>query len=320
LLSLRAKAIAARWLDRTPRLAPHTVEDLTVAEWLEDCPPEVRAVMEAFIRVATFINAPRDFSAGTALMQLQRALAGVLYVDGGWKTLVDGIAECGTKWGARITSGARAVRLEPNGDGHTVTLADGSALSARAVVLALPPADAAALIATTGVAAPKAFIDRTLGRVATLDLALSRLPRPEERFVLGIDAPLYLSVHSAIAKVAPEGKAVVHVMKYLPPEETDADADRAELETLLDLAQPGWRSAVVHAQYLPKITVVERVDVAKEGGVRGRPGVEVPGLPGILVAGDWVRGGAWLADASLGSARDAARAIVARLAPARAVA
>jgi phytoene dehydrogenase-like protein len=320
LLSLRAKAVVARWLERTPRLSPHTLEHLSVAEWLDGCPPEVRAVMEAFIRVATYVNAPAEFSAGTALMQLQRALLGVLYVDGGWKTLVDGIANVGTRWGVRITHGARAVRLESSNGAHAVSLSDGSVVEARGVVLAVPPDAAASLVATTGVAAPKSFTDVVRGRVATLDLALARLPRPGERFVLGIDQPLYLSVHSAVARLAPEGKAVVHVMKYLPQEETDPDTDRKELEALLDLAQPGWRAEVVHAQYLPRMTAVERLDTAREGGLRGRPDVHVPGLDGVTVAGDWVQGGAWLADASLGSARAAARAIMAQLSPAMAVA
>src|SRR5581483_2707631 len=130
--------------------------------------------------------------------------------------------------------------------------------------------------------------------------------------------PLYLSVHSAVAKLAPEGKGVIHVMKYLPENETDPEEDRRELETVLDAAQPGWRAEVVHAQYLPRITAVERLDLAREGGMRGRPAVDVPGLPGVMVAGDWVQGGAWLADASLGSARQAARAVAAHLSPAKA--
>ena len=320
LLSLRAKAAAAKWLERTPRLSPSSLAHLSVAEWLDGCPPEVRALMEAFIRVATFVNAPEDFSAGTALMQLQRALAGVLYVDGGWKTLVDGIAATGTRWGVRVRSQARALRLEATSTGFVVTLADGTTLGARAVVLAVPPRDAASLVASAGVDAPATFTDVVPGRVATLDLALARLPRPEERFVLGIDAPLYLSVHSAVAKLAPEGKAVIHVMKYLPLEETDPSADRGELEALLDLAQPGWQREVVHAQYLPRMAAVERIDLAREGGLDGRPGVEVRALPGIAVAGDWVQGGAWLTDATLGSAREAARAVLRRLSPARAVA
>jgi phytoene dehydrogenase-like protein len=138
--------------------------------------------------------------------------------------------------------------------------------------------------------------------------------------VLGIDRPLYLSVHSSVAKLAPEGKAVIHVMKYLAPGDDDPVADRRELEELLDLAQPGWRAEVVHDQYLPRITAIERLDLAREGGSRGRPSVDAAGLPGVAITGDWVQGGAWLADASIGSARAAAQSIAAHLSPARAVA
>ena len=44
-------------------------------------------------------------------------------------------------------------------------------------------------------------------RAACLDLALSRLPRPDRNFALGLDRPLYLSVHSATAALAPPGAA-----------------------------------------------------------------------------------------------------------------
>jgi phytoene dehydrogenase-like protein len=319
LLSLRAKAVAARWLEQTPKLSARTVEHLSVDEWLDGCPTEVRAVMEAFIRVSTYTNSPAEFSAGTALLQLQRALAGVLYVDGGWKTLVDGLATRAASWGALVTESARAVRIERADGGYCVTLGDGNSVQARALVLAVPPEEASALLASAGATAPGARAAATPVRVATLDLCLARLPR-QERFVLGVDQPLYLSVHSSVAKLAPEGKAVIHVMKYLAPGDDDPDADRRELEDLLDLAQPGWRAEVVHAQYLPRMTAAERLDLAREGGSRGRPSVDVAGLPGVALAGDWVQGGSWLADASFGSAKAAAQSIAAHLSPARAVA
>ena len=46
-------------------------------------------------------------------------------------------------------------------------------------------------------------------------------------------------------------------------------------------------------------------------GLAGRPPVEVPGLRGVFVAGDWVGPVGMLADASLASAEAAARAAVA---------
>ena len=48
-----------------------------------------------------------------------------------------------------------------------------------------------------------------------LDVALSSLPDKDVLFALGVDRPLYFSVHSAHAKLAPEGGALIHVSKYL---------------------------------------------------------------------------------------------------------
>jgi len=141
--------------------------------------------------------------------------------------------------------------------------------------------------------------------MATLDVALRRLPGDGPRFVLGIDQPLYLSVHSDVASLAPAGGAVIHVGKYLG-EGDDPDSARAELEALLDRAHPGWRREQVHVQHLPRMKVAERIDLAAEGGAAGRPEPECAGLPGVLFAGDWVRGGEWLADAAAASGEQAA--------------
>jgi hypothetical protein len=51
---------------------------------------------------------------------------------------------------------------------------------------------------------------------------------------------------------------------------------------------------------------------AAGGGLAGRPAVEVPEVPGLYLAGDWVGAEGLLADASLASARRAAHALQAR--------
>jgi phytoene dehydrogenase-like protein len=323
LLGFGAKAVAARWLDRVPRLSASDLDSLSVTEWLarSGLPAEARALVEALVRLSTYANASDSFSAGTALAQLQRALGGVLYVDGGWQTLADGLRDRAAAAGAIVTTGARAESLRRAGSGaYTVGLSDGSELTAPNVVLAIGPRDAAALIASSGASVPEGLSGAQPLRAATLDVALSHLPKSHEPFILGIDRPLYLSLHSRAAKLAPEGGAVVQAMKYLAAGDDDPDADRAELETLMDLGMPGWRASTVHVQFLPRMITAERLDLAAEGGAAGRPSAEVHGLPGVLLAGDWVRGNSWLADASLGSGRAAARLVVARSSPRRAVA
>ena len=64
--------------------------------------------------------------------------------------------------------------------------------------------------------------------------ALSSLPDKDTLFALGIDRPLYFSVHSTHAKLAPEGGALIHVAKYLGISiEPKPREDQPELEEIL---------------------------------------------------------------------------------------
>ena len=151
-------------------------------------------------------------------------------------------------------------------------------------------------------------------KAACLDVALDRLERPAHRFALGLDRPYYYSVHSAAAKLAPEGISVVHVMKYLrhgaasPAEEIEQ-----ELEGCLDRIQPGWRSHTVVRRYLPSMTVSHSLPLASENGLAGRPAVSATGHANVFLAGDWVGPEGLLADAAAASARSAAHHVLAFL-------
>jgi hypothetical protein len=83
-------------------------------------------------------------------------------------------------------------------------------------------------------------------KVATLDLVLTNLPNPDVYGVYGMDKPLYLSLHSAFAKLSTDGKgASFHAMKYLDSSvKPNPLQDRKELEGFLDMVQPGWGSLV----------------------------------------------------------------------------
>ncbi len=158
-------------------------------------------------------------------------------------------------------------------------------------------------------------------RASCLDLGLSRLPRPRATFALGIDRPLYLSVHSAVAALAPPGAAVIHVGKYLGRADSDPKGDERELEAVMDLVQPGWRDLVLQRRLLPNMVVANALPTAASGGTEGRPGPAVPGADDLYVVGDWVGPDGLLADASLASAKQAATLILQRAAkPARAAA
>jgi phytoene dehydrogenase-like protein len=310
LLSLPGKLEVARLLGSLQHVDTSPLQAVPVDEGLARLARrhEVRELLAGLIRLSTYANIPTLQSAGAAIDQLKLALSsGVIYLDDGWQTLVDGLRAAAVDAGVDLRAGARVARVAPAGSRAVVHLADESSLSARAVVLAVSPSEAGDLLPAAGPAAAAWAKDAVPIRAACLDVALSRLPDARATFALGIDRPLYLSVHSAVARLAPPGGALIHVAKYLDPAAADDPAkDESELTALLDRMQPGWSALVVHRRFLPRITVSNAVVTARAGGLRGRPGPAIPGIDQVLLAGDWVGSAGMLADASLASARGAA--------------
>jgi phytoene dehydrogenase-like protein len=292
------------------------------SEWAARAVPDaaMRAVLEMFVRVATYANAPAVASAGATLEQLRLAQGpGVEYLDGGWGTLVAGVAQVAETAGVRLQTGARVACAVPDGGeagGWRVTLHEGPPVRCRALVLATGPATARSIVPSADLAA---WAGRCVpAKAACLDVALTALPDPRATFALGVDRPLYLSVHSQTARIAPEGAALVSTMKYLDPGQPPEPArDLAELEAWLDRLQPGWRERLVVRRFLPAMVASSAIVTASGAGAGGRPGPRVPDAPGVFVVGDWVAGEGMLLDASLASADRAAAEIAGQLAVAR---
>lgn len=317
LLGLPAKLELAGLLGGLGRIDPEPWRRQSVRAWLDSTVrhAEVRALLEALVRVSTYANIPEQLSAGAAIRQLQLAFGkGVLYLDGGWQTLVDGLRQAASRAGVRFQSGVRVEAVEGAECVRGVRLANGERLRSTAVILTGGPEDAATLVQDGSSPTLRRWAtDAVPVRAACLDVGLARLPRPKATFGLGIDEPLYFSVHSAYAKLGPEATATIHVAKYLAPRDDaggEARAIEAELEGLLDLLQPGWREAVAARRFLPKMTVAHHIPTAADGGYEGRPSVAVPEIADLYVAGDWVGDQGMLADASLASAKRAAELAV----------
>lgn len=307
----REKLEAGRVLASLGRADPAPFDNTTLEDWLTASIKhrKVRNTVHAYFRLASYTNAPGIASAGAIIRQFQSAGRGVTYLDGGWQTLVNGIRDAAVASGVRIINGERVATIERDERVAGVRLANGEVHAAGAVIVAASPSVARDLLDGGGETVLQRWADEVVTvRAACLDVGLSRLPREAPQFVLGIDKPLYLSVHSRSARLAPDGGALISAAKYLPAgEQTDAAANERELEGLMDLAQPGWRDVLDERQYLPNITVANGVALAANGGLAGRPGPEVPGVPGLFMAGDWVGPEGMLADASLASARTAGK-------------
>jgi phytoene dehydrogenase-like protein len=286
------------------------VDRVAVDAWLGEAlnHTNARQLVEGFIRVASYTNAPDIMSAGAAARQLRAGAAGVLYVDGGWATLVEGLCERAAAAGVTIRTGARVEHVVVEA-GRVVglALAGGGFHAASGAILTGEPGNVAAMVSGPPGAALREQV-RGLHpvRAAVLDLGLRRLPRPEFTYGVGLDRPLYFSVHSAVARLAPEGGALVSLARYLHPGEAQSADHEREMEAFADLLQPGWRDEVVLRRCLPNILVSGAVAEAAKAGEPGRPTVAVPGVRGLAIAGDWVGPQGMLTDAALASAKAAA--------------
>lgn len=314
LLTNAARRELLSFFVKIKRLDPSNYSGTSVAEWLATNirRPDLRDMIRMLMRVASYVDDPQRQSADVALMQLRMALDGsVLYIDGGWQTLIDQLAVAAQGAGAAIMTGARAVAIEYDGAVSGIRLRDGSHIAADQVLLAVSPAEAVRLLHDRADAELQRFAAEAQPvRLATLDLGLRALPRPDCNVVFGIDRPLYLSVHSRYARLAPENGVVMHVTKYLGATHDTPAAIKGELEAMLDRAQPGWRDQVVAQRFMPGLVVANALTDAARGGLGSRPAVTAAQVPGVYLAGDWVGSTGWLADAAMASARRAAHAIL----------
>ena len=304
LLRGAAKWQLLRFYSSLPTLDPQKLRHISTSAWLDKKArhPDARRLTDTLVRVATYSNDPAQLSAQVAVTQLKLAMRGVLYLDHGWQTLVDGLRSAAESAGARIVTGARAVAIERDGAVRGVRLDGGETLAADAVIVATTPDAAAALVDDASIAEhPPA------ARAATLEIGLRALPNPDVAFALGLDAPTYLSVHSLTAKLAPEGGAMIHLARYLPPDDAQGPTEtERELEGVLDLTQPGWRDVLDQRRFLPSMDTTSVLATAERGGFEGRTPVEVAETAGLFLAGDWVGPRGWLSDGSFCSGKSAA--------------
>lgn len=280
--------------------------DETVTEWLERNVEHerVRAMLLMYLRIATYTHPVGDLLAKDALPQLQMASGpGVRYLDGGWQTLVDGFRKRAEDAGVGIRAGAKVCKVKiENGAAKHLELEDGHVEAFDALVLAVGPKVASRLLPSDTKLASHVARLRPV-EAACLDVAAGELVTATTA-LFGVDSPYYASVHSVAARLAPAGKSVIHVAKYLAPGET---ATEDELRAILERMQPGI--TIERARYLPRITVMNARVAAADGGIAGR--ISRSSVPNVGLVGDWVGDRGMLLDAVLASAEVAAEGLVA---------
>lgn len=302
-MTAREKAAFGLALARVPRLDPALLAGTSVTAWLDDLGLRgaPRLLAAAYVRLATYVDAPDVLDAGAAVANLQLALAdGVRYLDGGWQSIVDALVAIGgfevrpheassISWEGTDC----AIEVQTGGGRHrarSVVVATGTPVAARKL---LGPA-----------ATDLGSVGPTV-TAACLELGVRR--QPTRTFVVGGDEPVYLSTHAPAARLAPPAHALVHVLRYHPVGiATDPDADRAQLWRMAEAAGVDRDDVVVH-RFLARMVVSGSVPDAAAGGLAGRPAVVHPNRPGVLLAGDWAGDRGMLADAAVASGRAAGR-------------
>lgn len=294
LLRARSKPALARMLAGASRWRPEEVAGLSIGEWLDgfELPEDARAVAALFVRLSTYLA---DESASADVPATQIPLAGgpgVLYLHGGWSSLVDAMVGAARSRGAVVRTAAPVRAVDADGTGCVV---HGEQLEERCravVVAAGSPAACAALAGGPSDLGPSV-------EASCLDLGTTRRVIPP--VLLGVDRPLYLIDHAAAASgLAPPEGGLVHVLRYVRAgEETSAEAVQRELEDHARVAGVDPAS-VEERRFLRRMTVTGVLPTPASGGLGGRPGIGTA-RPGVFVAGDWVGPDGWLSDAALAS-------------------
>ena len=265
----------------------------------------VRTVIKSLARVNTYGNNPTKMSAGAVFEQMKIGLQGVYYLDNGWASIVADIQEkLADKVEFKFESKVELV--ESTDDGVYVTVS-GVKHRFDNVILAVPP-NAVQQLAP---AAIPANVARNIlpSKAACLDVCLRRLPKHENEFAIGIDEPLYFSVHSTAAKLSPTGGAMIHLAVYLG--ENDGTHEHEErLMRLLDQLQPGWRDELVFKRFLPNMNASFGIPLADLKGNYAIASPEVPHMKGVYIVGDYVGRGAMLVDQSVKNALETADRIL----------
>jgi 2-polyprenyl-6-methoxyphenol hydroxylase-like FAD-dependent oxidoreductase len=290
LLGARSKAKLVGWYADIGRTAARA-GDVALDEWLDDqgARPDLRRFVAALGRLVTYSARPERLPAAAVLGQL--GAGGVLYVHGGWQSLVDQLLTVARAHGVVVHEHAPVVSLERDGTRWISTTARGRTVTATTVVLAAGgPHLAASLLG----ADDAGWIERAgpVQRASCLDVGGARGTCD---FLLSADEPLYLSLHAPVARLAPPGEALYSLMRYLDAGDDgssgehrrslEAHAARAGLPSEAERTLHRFLAAPVVAWGSPQV------------GVERPTGLELADR-GVLAAGDWI-GRPLLADAAI---------------------
>ncbi|EOP97279.1 phytoene desaturase family protein [Bacillus cereus] len=309
LLSWSAKVQFSRLMIRLGNLDVGEVPKMSLTTWAENeiKDPMVRNIFYALCRTTTYTFAPTIQLASSVLKQIQLSIkAGVLYVDGGWETIITKLRDLANDVGVKFLAKKHVLEIEHYEDKQRIHCVDDEVFEVGTVIVTTPPKEACKIIKGAEGTSLHRWSEQSVPvTVAALDIGLRQLPNPTHQFVLGLDQPIFFTNQSRAAKLSEDGSIAVSLIKYHNPmlEMNHIHEDKEQLESTMELLHPNWKREVVAQQYLPKITVVHdfpHIDRVEKAGPN------IPEMPGVYVAGDWAGHDEVLADAAVASGKRAA--------------
>lgn len=295
------------------------LHNISLSAWLKQNvkSERVAAVFSAFVRLASYANDFDDITAAAAVEQVRLATRGVLYLDHGWLQMIESLrqyaGEAVTAGGAyveRFAADVQAIKVASGAESErgVEVIVAGESCHFDQVVLALPPAQVNKLLPQDK---RLTMLETIKGSViACLDVCLKKLPNQDNGFAIGVDEPLYYSVHSLSADLSTRPQHVICLGYYLKDGEHGGDEHKERLYRLLDQLEPGWKEELLFERFLPNMHASFGAASVKRGGLNGVEADHLPGLPDVFVAGDWVGRGHLIADAAVASALAVAEKIL----------
>jgi phytoene dehydrogenase-like protein len=310
LLTLSGKMELGKLMMKLRKIDAAAIKHMSLRNWAEKeiKDPMVRHVFYALCRTSTYCIDPDQQVASAVIKQVQLGLNGVLYIDGGWQTIVDDLSTKTVKAGVSLITNKNVSTIECE-KMHHIHFTDGDKLEVPYVIVTAGPEQTFNLLEGAESTVLQEWKQQARPvYAACLDVALRKLPNPNHNFAIAVDQHVLFSNHSRASKLSNDGSVVLQLLKYLGTEkEGHAKNHKQELEAVLDLMQPGWRNEVFAQQFLPKMTVVQDSITIND---KQYFGPSVPEVPGLYIAGDGAGHGEMLVDAAFASGKRAALGII----------
>jgi phytoene dehydrogenase-like protein len=298
------------------QMNPAELANLSFKNWVVKATSSEKVQNLLFIlaRLSTYCHGPDVLSAKLIMTHIKIALGGVLYLDYGWQSLIDQLHNQAVIKHVNVQTRTNVKEITQVDDGHfkleTSTSQD---VTSRYVISTIGPHELNQILSESVIMSQREFFsDISSVQGATLDVALTVLPDPNQLFAMGINEPMYFSVHSHYAQLSDHSNSVIlHVFKYYQNKESiDVKKVQLELEQFLEKVQPGWQKFVITKRFIPQITVNQRFPlVGDEPKLVPRSKTTIPGL---YIAGDWTSPDYILSEAAISSGKAAADAIISK--------